>query len=176
MILEEVFDAPVVKAPVAKSREETMDLLSDLSDLNVWLSEHGNPGCKRPSRYPAFAVMNGNRAVTYGLIQFNNNLIPDIQIWRLVANYLHRRAVDPAKNPRIIMKVIVMNRHADPKAGNSVIEPNLDVTDYLVDLASSKPRYAFHPQSLANAVPDVGKYADLKVWNWRIGLEIAAVR
>jgi len=172
MMLEETIQV----RPVAKSREETMDLLEDLNDLNEWLSEHGNPGCKRPARYPAFAVMNGNRAATYGLIQFNNDLVPDIQIWRLVANYLHRRAVDPAKNLRIIMKAVVMNEHANPKAGNKVMEPNLDVTDYLVDLASDKPVYAFNPSVLVNAVPGVGKYANLKVWNWRIGLEIAPVR
>lgn len=158
-------------------RNDSMRILYTMSDLNEWLGKHGNPGCKRPARYPAFSVINGRKAAVYGLIEFNNDTIPDIQLWRLVSNFVYRCNVDEKQQFRIMLKVIVMNtRQGNDTDHNFVMEPDLDVTHLLVDLLAATPKYCFKPQQFVEAVPDIGKYANLKVWNWRIGLEIVPVR
>lgn len=161
----------------APTRSDSMSILNHAGDLNEWLGKHGNPGCKRPSRYPAFAVMNGRKAAVYGLIEFNNDTIPDIQLWRLVANFVYRCNVDEKQHFRIMLKTAVMNARQGKDVDHSyVMEPDLDVTHLLVDLLATTPKYSFNPQQFVDAVPNVGKYANLKVWNWRIALEIVPHR
>jgi hypothetical protein len=159
------------------TRTDTMSVLHTQTDFNEWLAIHGNPHCKQPSRYPAFAVMNGRKPAVYGLIQFNNNLIADLRIWRLISNYHHLIKAYPDQHYRIMLKAIVMNKREGLNTRNNlVMEPDHDVTHLLVDLLSGSPKYCFDPQRFVDAVPNIGEYANLKVWSWRIGLEITPLR
>lgn len=156
---------------------DSMAMLRNLTELDEWLARHGNPSCKRPARYPAYATMLGRKPAVYGLIQFNANTQPDIQLWRLISNYLYRCKVDANRNLRIVLKVAVMNaREGKDVNRNYAKELDLDVTHLLVDLLSPAPKYCFHPQRFMEAIPDLGHYADLSKWNWRLGLEIVPAR